>query len=72
MWASLKGRLDVVSALLKHDNVHVNLKNIAGSTALDVARNCEWTDIVSLLEQRHDANLPSHPLDVKSRKRRRR
>ena len=43
--------LDVVSALLNHKDVDSNLKNIAGSTALDVARKCEAHGIARLLEE---------------------
>ena len=49
MWASLKGKIDVVSELLKRGNLDPDLKNIAGLTALDVARNCELTDIREFL-----------------------
>ena len=51
-WATLSGRLDVVSMLLDHFNaVNVNVKNNAGSTALDIARNCQMLDIAKCLEK---------------------
>ena len=41
MWATLKGELEVVLTLLKHDTLDTNLKSIAGLTALDIAHNYE-------------------------------
>ena len=37
MWACLKGKLDVVSTLLKHETLDPNFKNTAGSTALNMS-----------------------------------
>ena len=57
----------MVSAILNHDNVDANIKNIAGSSALDVARNCGRVEIASLLEQ-HQAHLSVHRKDAKGKK----
>jgi ankyrin repeat protein len=53
--ATLQGQLDVVCDLLAHPTVNVNAKNKAGSTALDIARNCEMHQIANLLEARVNA-----------------
>jgi ankyrin repeat protein len=50
-WATLSGRLDVVSMLLDLNAVDANVKNNAGSTALDIARNCQMVDIAKCLEK---------------------
>ena len=50
MWATLKGELEVVSTLLKDDTLDTKLKNIAGSTALDIAHNCEHVALAELLQ----------------------
>ncbi|KAI2497582.1 hypothetical protein MHU86_16936 [Fragilaria crotonensis] len=39
MWALLGGRLDMIRELLQNDKLDVNIKNMAGSTVLDIARN---------------------------------
>lgn len=49
-WATVRGKLDVVSMLLKHENVDVSVKNKAGSTPLDVARIFELADIAQCLK----------------------
>ena len=49
MWATLKGELEVVSTLLKHEILDKHLKNIAGLTALDIAHNCGHEAISTLL-----------------------
>ena len=54
MWACLKGKSDIVSLLLKRGDVDTNVKNKAGSTALDVAHKCEMIDVVRLLEDHAD------------------
>ncbi|KAI2501322.1 hypothetical protein MHU86_13120 [Fragilaria crotonensis] len=46
----LGNHLDVVGELLQHDKLDINAKNLAGSTALDIARNCEMFDIMNCLE----------------------
>lgn len=54
LWATVRGRKDAVSMLLKHKKVDANVKNKAGSTALDIARICELHDIVRLLKEHDD------------------
>ena len=56
-WATVRGKLDVVSMLLKHGQVDVSVKNKAGSTPLDAARICELRDIARILNE--DVNLCS-------------
>ena len=53
LWATVRGRLDVVSMLLEHDKVDANVKNKTGSTPLVIARICELHDIEQLLKE-HD------------------
>ena len=55
MWATLDGNFDMVSRLLQHDTLDTNLKNIAGSTALDIAHNCGHVALATLL-RRHRTN----------------
>ena len=61
MWATLKGELEVVSTLLKHDTLDTNLKNIAGSTALDIAHNCGHVALAELLQ---DTKQIHHGIDT--------
>ena len=49
--ASKKGHLDVVRALLDHDDVDVNVQNKDGDEGLDVARNSNNYDVAHLLEE---------------------
>jgi hypothetical protein len=37
--------------LLNHDDIDTNLKNKAGSTALDIARKCNEHEIAQCLEE---------------------
>ena len=60
IWATLHGRLELVSMLLKHKKVDASLKNKAGSTALDVVRRCELIDIVTCLEEHAKKCLNRH------------
>ena len=46
----LGNHLDVVGELLQHDKLDIDAKFTAGSTALEIARNCEMIDIASCLE----------------------
>ncbi len=52
MWASLKGRLDMGRELLNDSRVDLTVRNKAGSTVLDIARNCKMHEIASFLERR--------------------
>jgi ankyrin repeat protein len=49
-WAILSGSVDTVSMLLKCEMIDVSIRNKAGSTALDVARNCQMLDIAKCLD----------------------
>ncbi|KAI2512884.1 hypothetical protein MHU86_1430 [Fragilaria crotonensis] len=57
IWASLKGKLDAVAMMLGDNNVDANLKNIAGSSALDVALACGMLDVAQCLEEHKKACL---------------
>ena len=46
----LSGKVDVVSMLLTFETIDVNMRNKAGSTALDLARHCQMLDIAKCLE----------------------
>jgi len=48
-WACREGRTDVVSALLTHPNIDVNMKTQLGYTALQVASQVGHADAVSVL-----------------------
>ena len=61
MWATLKGELEVVSTLLQHDRLDTTLKNVAGSTALDIANNCGH---VAIAERLRDTELIRHGMDT--------
>jgi ankyrin repeat protein len=50
MWATLKGNVDMVSQLLQYDTLDTTLKNLAGSTALDIANICGHETIANLLQ----------------------
>ena len=55
IWACLRGHVDDVRDLLECDRVDANLRNKAGSNALDIARKCQLFDITSCLEE-HDVH----------------
>ena len=61
MWATLEGNFDMVSRLLQHDTLDTNLKNIVGSTALDIAHNCGHVALAELLR---DTKLIHHGIDT--------
>jgi Ankyrin repeats (3 copies) len=65
MWATLRDELDIVSILLKHDALDRNLKNVAGSTALDIAGICGHTVIARLLQ---DTEVIDHGVVAKRMK----
>jgi hypothetical protein len=56
-FASDKGHLEVVRALLNHDGVDVNIMDRYGKTALDVARKKNKDDIARLLEEHMEREL---------------
>lgn len=56
-WASQKGRLDIVVMMLERNNVHTAVKNKAGLTALDVARNCGMMEVAQCLEEHTRAEM---------------
>ena len=54
--------------LLKHDNADTNLKNKAGSTALDIARTCEMYEIAEYLKEYAKVGLRRCEAEERSRR----
>jgi ankyrin repeat protein len=57
MWACLRGQAAIVSELLEFPMLDVHLKNNAGSTALDIARELKLLEIARLLEVRTESYI---------------
>ena len=57
IWATFRGRLDIICMILPHERVDACVRNKAGPTALDIARRLEIFDIVECLEEHANAAL---------------